>query len=304
MLGEIAPRTIPNPKLGVEKSLNLTTDAIKAKAISQQYKRRKNVRRYRIKSPKYVPTTTTTQAMSTEHSTVTRVIPPTIVTTTPRPKSRVDFFIDTAKLMPNRVMAESKVALSKPTGSQNLTQQKVGRFEINQTVYQTTNKPRAFSDASQSTVWPTLVSKLWSTTRSPRAHEIHSTNPIRTLSSDTKSKTLRKTNPFLPENVKSNQHSVNLTMSKLFLDVSDNQRETKRRDLTRPVYIPGQTYHPDELQKITFNDPKTKQQYYFCKNHGSTLWRIPKEEPLCHELHRLLKPWSKGSITLFSIRIY
>ena len=89
-------------------------------------------------------------------------------------------------------------------------------------------------------------------------------------------------------------------MSELSIEESLIQRENKRRDLTRPVYIPGQTYHPDELQKIAFSDPKTKQQYYFCKNHGSTLWRIPEEEPLCHELHRLLKPWSKGTITLFS----
>ena len=93
---------------------------------------------------------------------------------------------------------------------------------------------------------------------------------------------------------------MNLSMSELLTEETATQRDNKRRDLTRPVYIPGQTFHPDELQKIAFNDPKTKQQYYFCKDHGFTLWSIPKEEPLCHELHRLLKPCSKRAITLFS----
>ena len=80
--------------------------------------------------------------------------------------------------------------------------------------------------------------------------------------------TLEKTKPL--------HRVMNLSKSELLTEDSATQRDNKRKDLTRPVYIPGQTYHPDELQKITFNNPKTKQQYYFCKNHGSKLWRIPK----------------------------
>ena len=73
---------------------------------------------------------------------------------------------------------------------------------------------------------------------------------------------------------------LNLSMYELRTNPAEmNPKETKRRDITRPVCIPRQTYHPDELRKISFDDSPKSRLFYFCKEQGSTLWRIPKEEP-------------------------
>ena len=80
-------------------------------------------------------------------------------------------------------------------------------------------------------------------------------------------------------------------------------RELKR---ARPQFLPGQTYkglnklHPKTLTTADGSSSISDRDYYFCRTKSPTLWHVPDQDPMCQEIHNLLRPWKNGTFTIFS----
>ena len=77
-------------------------------------------------------------------------------------------------------------------------------------------------------------------------------------------------------------------------------RELKR---AKPPNLPGQICKGRVKLHPTFNptDPSNTEEsqlYYFCRTKSPLLWHVPEQDPMCNEVHRLLRPWTNGTFTL------
>ena len=280
----------------VSQPFNKTTPLPKRKV---HYHPRRKYIRYRIKSrinadEPNIPTS------STMITTVRTTSKPTFRTTNLTPTStKASFRVDRPHSV-NTNIGQSRIFMKIPISTKPNVWSTTTSTHMPFTISSQLNSPVRLNTSvnSFSTIKSIPVLKDHWSKIVPRTRPVARTNTYVAANATNVTKTA-----LVEPETKANRsnYSINLMKDVLLTPrINSSFRETKRRDLTRPVYIPGQTYHPDQLQKIAFGDPKISQKFYFCKEKGSTFWRIPDEEPLRHELHRLLRPWKQGTVTIFS----
>ena len=269
-------RPLLSSTLVVQEVVNLTKN-LSANPVKVKTGKRKSypVRRYRIKDRTKVTAMTTTESST-----------PSVVVTTPHFRiattanllnksiSKIGFVIDSAKPIKANIVAESKMTLAKSitTAPRSWTS-----LILSQTPRPAITSITQSYESVKTTARPFQLAKVGSVVTGLRAEKLKSSKSVNSQVTDAEVNgrgNFKKVSTL--DKSKQLSRVLNLSMSELSIEDSLSQRENKRRDLTRPVYIPGQTYHPDELQKIAFSDPKTKQQYYFCKKSWLYTLAYPK----------------------------
>ena len=89
----------------------------------------------------------------------------------------------------------------------------------------------------------------------------------------------------------------NSTIKPLDIEKVSN-KETVRREVPKQKEEPL-PYQEEQPHLESGKSSKTSSDFYFCKTGSSSLWRVPKQEPFCQEIGKLLQPRKGGRFTLY-----